>query len=171
MHLNVINVPSPITTESGLFCICCLSWKWFVIFAVLLALPRFLWQPGRGQAAEGAKYVYGLGTFPAIRPFTNVDVQQSVTTKNGMKYIQGSLVIFYFLVLSTMGFITIQPPFWRICFTRSRHLDANPSEITHFCLGIKLDANLWYLWGISNGFHLEKGIVWLGKINMTTPAI
>jgi len=42
---------------------CCLSWKWFVIFAVLLALPRFLWQPGRGQAAEGAKYVYGLGLY------------------------------------------------------------------------------------------------------------
>lgn len=72
MHLNV---PSQITTESGLFCICCLSWKWFVVFAVLLALPRFLWQPGRGQAAEGAKYVYGLGTFPAIRPFPKVDVQ------------------------------------------------------------------------------------------------
>lgn len=43
----------------GLFCVCCLSWKWLLAFCFVLALPRLLWR-GLGPA-EGAKYVYGLG--------------------------------------------------------------------------------------------------------------
>ena len=45
----------------GLFCVCCLTWKWLLAFCLVLAFPRLLWQPGLGQPAEGAKYVYGLG--------------------------------------------------------------------------------------------------------------
>ena len=43
----------------GLFCVCCLSWKWLLAFCFVLCLPRLLWR-GFGPA-EGAKYVYGLG--------------------------------------------------------------------------------------------------------------
>eukprot|EP00438_Fugacium_kawagutii_P036040 Skav225006 [mRNA] locus=scaffold957:82844:94317:+ [translate_table: standard] len=49
--------------KRGLFCLCCLSWKWFLAFCLVLAAPRLLWQPGLGQPAEGAKYVYGLGLY------------------------------------------------------------------------------------------------------------
>lgn len=45
----------------GLFCVCCLSWKWLLAFCFVLCLPRLLWR-GFGPA-EGAKYVYGLGLY------------------------------------------------------------------------------------------------------------
>ncbi|CAK8991642.1 Diacylglycerol O-acyltransferase 1 (Diglyceride acyltransferase) (Triacylglycerol synthase) (TAG synthase) [Durusdinium trenchii] len=47
----------------GLFCVCCASWKWLVVFSVALSSPRLLWQPGSGHPAEGARYVYALGLY------------------------------------------------------------------------------------------------------------
>mmetsp|Transcript_37754 Transcript_37754/g.70427 ORF Transcript_37754/g.70427 Transcript_37754/m.70427 type:complete len:382 (-) Transcript_37754:17-1162(-) len=49
----------------GLCCLCILRLRWSTLacFFLLLALPRFLWQPERGDPAAGSRYVYSLGFY------------------------------------------------------------------------------------------------------------
>mmetsp|Transcript_59165 Transcript_59165/g.138447 ORF Transcript_59165/g.138447 Transcript_59165/m.138447 type:complete len:381 (-) Transcript_59165:58-1200(-) len=48
----------------GVCCLCIPSWRWASVACLCAALlPRVLWQPGRGDPAEGSKYTFALGFY------------------------------------------------------------------------------------------------------------